>query len=191
MTNPANRAFRLRMAKQTAEALLRDEGIITLPVDPFAIAASRNIEVKSKPDTAEGVSGMLLRHGDNFGILYATHIPSEGFQRFSIAHELGHYFLDGHVDHILPKDGLHISHAGFVSADPYELEAYQFAAGLLMPSVPFRPLLSSLWRRGRPALSDVQLPEVISNKCIHSLMGSCRGGLNAGGQVALYRLLAA
>jgi Zn-dependent peptidase ImmA (M78 family) len=36
---------------------------------------------------------MLLRHGNAFGILYATHIPSEGFQRFSIGHELGHYFI--------------------------------------------------------------------------------------------------
>jgi hypothetical protein len=102
------------MAKQKAEALLRDEGITNLPVDPFAIAASRAIEVKAKPDTAEGVSGMLLRHGDVFGILYATHIPSEGFQRFSIGHELGHYFLEGHIDHILPEDGVHESHAGFV-----------------------------------------------------------------------------
>jgi hypothetical protein len=131
MTKPANRAFRLKMAKQRAEVLLRDEGITTLPVDPFAIAVSRDIEVRPKPDTAGGVSGMLLRHGDFFGILYATHIGSDGFQRFSIAHELGHFFLDGHIDHILPRDGVHTSHAGFVSADPYELEADQFAAGLL------------------------------------------------------------
>ena len=97
---------------------------------------SRDIKVEGKPDTADGVSGMLLRHGNNFGIVYATHIPSEGFQRFSIGHELGHYFLDGHVDQILPKDGVHVSRAGFVSADPYELEADQFAAGPLMPETP-------------------------------------------------------
>src|SRR5271170_6383070 len=46
--------------------------------------------------------------------------------------------LDGHIDHILPQDGIHASHAGFVSADPYELEADQFAAGLLMPTGPFK-----------------------------------------------------
>lgn len=138
----ANLAMRLKMAKQKAEALLRDEGIMELPVDPFAIAASRDIEVRAKPDTAEGVSGMLLRHGDTFGILYATHVPSEGFQRFSVAHELGHYFLDGHIDHVLPKDGIHESRAGFISADPYELEADHFAAGLLMPSGPFKRALA-------------------------------------------------
>jgi hypothetical protein len=55
------RAFQLKLARQTAQAFLRDNGYTTLPVDPFAIAASRDIEVKAKPDTAEGVSGMLLR----------------------------------------------------------------------------------------------------------------------------------
>lgn len=134
----------LKWARQKAEAFLREEGITGLPVDPFAIAASRDIDVRPKPDTAVGVSGMLLRHGNNFGIMYATHIAIEGFQRFSVAHELGHYFLDGHIDHVLDKDGVHESRAGFVSADPYELEADNFAVGLLMPSVPFRKALAGL-----------------------------------------------
>src|SRR5690242_14722391 len=105
-TKPSTHAFRLKMAKQRAERFLQDEGISALPVDPFAIAHSRDIEVKPKPDTAAGVSGMLLRYGNAFGILYATHIRSEGFQRFSVGHELGHFFLEGHIDHVLPKDGV-------------------------------------------------------------------------------------
>lgn len=164
MTKPPSHAFRLKMAKQKAEAFLRDEGMTTLPVDPFAIAASRDIEVKPKPDTTGGVSGMLLRRGDVFGILYATHVRSEGFQRFSVGHELGHYFLDGHVDHILPQDGIHTSHAGFVSADPYELEADQFAAGLLMPGTPFKQALG----RQDPGLSVVE-----------ALAGICKTSLTA------------
>ena len=141
MTKPANHAFRLKMAKQKAEAFLRDEGITILPVLPIEIAKSRDIEVNPMPESSGGVSGMLLRHGDEFGILYATHVKSEGFQNFSVAHELGHYLLDGHIDHILPADGGHTSHAGFVSADTYELEADQFAAGLLMPAGPFKRAL--------------------------------------------------
>lgn len=138
-----NPSHRMQMAMGKAHALVRELRIETLPVDPFAIAAKRDIDVKPKPDAAEGVSGMLLRHGDAFGILYATHIRSEGFQRFSVAHELGHYFLDGHIDHVLPSDGVHTSEAGFVSADPYELEADQFAAGLLMPTPLFRRAISN------------------------------------------------
>lgn len=164
MSKPPSIAFRLKMAKQKAEAFLRDEGIMNLPVDPFAIASNHDIEVKPKPGTVGGVSGMLLRHGDAFGILYATHIPSEGFKRFSVAHELGHYFLDGHIDHVLPKNGTHTSHAGFVSGDPYELEADQFAAGLLMPSAPFKRAL-----RGKaPGL-----------EAIESLAGLCKTSLTA------------
>ena len=33
-----SQVFRLKMAKQTAEALLKQEGITSLPVDPFALA---------------------------------------------------------------------------------------------------------------------------------------------------------
>lgn len=164
MTRSASHAFRLRMARQKAETFLAEKGITTLPVDPFAIAARHDITVRAKPDTAAGVSGMLLRHGDVFGILYATHIPSEGFQRFSVSHELGHYFLDGHIDHVLPKDGVHTSHAGFVSADPYELEADQFAAGLLMPRTPFKSAIIRL----RPGLEAVE-----------SLAGLCKTSLTA------------
>jgi hypothetical protein len=149
---PTNLAYRLKMARQTAEAYLRDRGHTTLPIDPFAIAARHDIEVKAKPDTADGVSGMLLRHGDNFGILYATHIGSEGFERFSLGHELGHYFLEGHIDHLLPQNGIHTSHAGFVSADPYELEADHYSAGLLMPSTPFKQALN----KRRPGLESVE-----------------------------------
>lgn len=154
------RPLRLVIARRTAEAFLKKEGITTLPVDPFAIAESRDILVKSKPDTEEGVSGMLLRHGNSFGILYATHIPSKGFRRFSISHELGHYFLEGHLDQVL-KDGVHFSHAGFVTADPYELEADHFAAGLLMPETPFRKAMD----KHVPGLAAIKS---LADECITS-----------------------
>ena len=155
---------RLKIAEQKGEALLKQEGITTLPVDPFAIAASHDILVEAKPDAADGVSGMLLRHGDTFGILYATYVPNDGFQRYSISHELGHYFLDGHVDHLLPGDGIHSSHAEFISGDPYELEAYNFAAGLLMPATLYKRLII----RRDPSLDAVE-----------SLASDCRTSLTA------------
>jgi hypothetical protein len=66
---PLSHVFGLKMARQTAEAFLKEEGIASLPVDPFAIAESRDIMVEGKPEKAEGVSGMLLRHGNSFGIV--------------------------------------------------------------------------------------------------------------------------
>lgn len=155
-----SRIFSLKLARQTAEAFLKKEGITALPVDPFAIAESREIMVEGKPENVDGVSGMLLRHGNNFGIVYATHIPSTGFQRFSVSHELGHYFLPGHVDQVI-KDGIHVSHAGFVTNDPYELEADHFAAGLLMPETPFRKAMD----RYDPGLDAI---DAVAELCLTS-----------------------
>ncbi len=155
-----SKVFSLKMARQAAEALLKEEELLSLPVDPFAIAASRDIMVEGKPEKVDGVSGMLLRHGNDFGIVYATHIPSEGFQRFSVAHELGHYFLPGHVDQVI-QNGIHVSRGGFVTNDPYELEADHFAAGLLMPEQPFRKEID----RREPGLSAI---EAIADLCVAS-----------------------
>lgn len=122
-----------RIIQNTAEKVAVEAGYTALPVCPTAIAEKHGIVVQAKPDTAKGCSGMLVRNGENFGILYATHIRSEGFQRFSIAHELGHYFLEGHPEAVL-KNGIHQSQAGFVARDRYEQEADVFAASLLMPA---------------------------------------------------------
>jgi uncharacterized protein DUF955 len=128
-------------ASLAAEQIIKGLGIATLPVDPFAIARDRKIEVTAKPARDAGVSGMLIRVGNEFAIAYATHIDNERFQRFSVGHELGHYFLPGHVDAVIGENGVHESRAGFASNDRYEIEADRFAAGLLMPWHLFLPTL--------------------------------------------------
>lgn len=129
---------RLKDATLHAEKLVRDEKL-ELPIDLIALAKSCDILVEAKPDVAKGVSGMLLRVGNDFAIGYATHIKSNGFQRFSIAHELGHFFLAGHPEHVFSHGKtIHESQAGFGSRDLIELEADHFAAGLLMPAHLFK-----------------------------------------------------
>ena len=133
--------YRQKSLVRQAEQLLQDESLLEFPVDLEALAQIRGIFIQKMDSAEEGVSGMLLRHGDTFGILYSTRIPNIGFQRFSIAHELGHYFIDGHLDQI-PFDGnMHSSRAGFVSSDSYEREADHFAAGLLMPTTLVRGVI--------------------------------------------------
>lgn len=131
------KAPRLDLVENIARQVVRDQQISSLPVCPMAIAASLGIEVQPKPMGEAGCSGMLIRFGDEFGIIYATHLGNSGYERFSVAHELGHYFLPGHPEHVL-QHGAHQSHAGFASNDPYEREADFFAASLLMPSGLFR-----------------------------------------------------
>jgi hypothetical protein len=128
-------------ASLQGEQVIRERGISAFPVDPIAIARECDIEVVAKPAQAEGVSGMLLRVGNSYGIVYATHINNAGFERFSIAHELGHFFLPGHIDAVLGNNNIHESRAGFGSGDRYELEADHFAAALLMPRQMFSAAL--------------------------------------------------
>jgi hypothetical protein len=124
-----------------AEQIVKGMGL-TLPIDPIKVAKDRDIEVAAKPASAGGVSGMLIRVGDQFAIAYATHIDNEGFKNFCVAHELGHYFLPGHPDAVL-KGGMHESRAGFTSGDPYEIQADRFAAAFLMPRHLFFPALEA------------------------------------------------
>lgn len=141
----AGSEFRLIEAGLQAQKVLKERGIDSLPVDPMLLAENEGILVQAKSADAQGVSGMLIRFGQEFCIAYATHIENDGFRRFSVAHELGHYFLSGHVDHVLPSgQAIHESRAGFVVSDPYELEADHFAARLLMPSPLFENAMSKV-----------------------------------------------
>lgn len=127
-----------------AEAIVKGRGIAALPVDPRAIAKDLEFLVQAKPVEDKGCSGMLIRVGNNFAIAYATHLQNEGFENFSIAHELGHFFMPGHPEALIPgEQGVHVSRAGFSSGDRYEAEADRFAAGFLMPRFLFFPALET------------------------------------------------
>jgi Zn-dependent peptidase ImmA (M78 family) len=149
-------------AAAVAERVIREHNVTALPVQPITIAERLGIEVVQKPASHAGVSGMLIRLGDDFCIAYATHISSPGFRRFSIAHELGHYFLEGHIDAIFNEGEIHESRAGFLSTHAYELEADHFAARLLMPN----QLFSTALRRCGEGLAAV---EALATLCETSL----------------------
>ena len=145
-----------------AARLLQELQIDALPIDPFAIARRLEIVLRPLPASAGGASGMLLHVGGEFGICYPTHVDNEGFTNFSVAHEIGHYRLPGHLDAILDTQGQHVSHAGFRSIDRYEQEADHFAAALLMPT----KLFSAAVRRAGEGLKAI---ETLANDCGTSL----------------------
>jgi IrrE N-terminal-like domain len=152
-------------ASLAAEQIIKGLGITALPIDPIAIARGRGIEVEAKPTDSAGVSGMLIRVGNEFAIAYATHLDNEGFQNYSIGHELGHYFLPGHADAVINGDrGVHESRAGFTSKDRYEMEADRFAAGLLMPRFLFFPALE----RAGKGLAAVESLSALCKTSLHA-----------------------
>ena len=155
---------RFREASRCAEELITELGIESLPIDPFEIAKSRGITIEAKQTQDGGVSGFLIRVGDEFCIGYATHIDNEGFRRFTVAHELGHYFLPNHPEQLFPNgDGIHSSYGGFCSSDMLELEADHFAANLLMPATLFKKVLSESRKQGFAAV------EFMADKCQTSI----------------------
>jgi hypothetical protein len=135
--------FDEKLVKNRAEKIVGEHRMSSFPINPIIIAQEENIEVRPKNDCAEGISGVLIKVGDQCGIMYSTFYNNIGFENFSISHELGHYFLEYHLDKLLDSSGIHQSKAGFVSSDQYEREADIFAASLLMPEDLFK---DNLWR---------------------------------------------
>ena len=108
---------------------------LRLPVDPFAIAQQLGIKVFVDHGLPAEVSGMLRKQAgyeDPEILLNAG--DSRNRQRFTCAHELGHYNQrvkegsDGAWEYVDKRDPL--SSQGL---DPEEVYANKFAAGLLMP----------------------------------------------------------
>lgn len=152
----------LTTAQIEAEKLLSEQGIDKLPVDPMQIAVNLGITLMPMPANSGGASGMLLHVHGQFGIAYPTHIKNEGFKRFSVGHELGHYRLPGHLDAIFDARGQHASRAGFSSDDRHEREADQFAAHLLMPTGLFTRAMGGAGR-------GIRAIEGLADMCLTSL----------------------
>jgi hypothetical protein len=152
----------LLKVKWEADKLLQELGINSLPVDPFAIAERLGIALQAMPSRMGGASGMLIHVAGQFGICYPTHVESEGFKKFSVGHEIGHYRLPGHIEAVLDERGQHVSAAGFRSSSRYELEADHFAAALLMPTRLVSPIL-------KKAGDGLRAVEAIANECETSL----------------------
>lgn len=155
-------SLHLQQIEQIAGEVIEDQNILALPIDPFQIAHNKEIMLKKKSGLSGGVSGMLIRYGEEYAIGYRDDIESEGYKRFSVAHELGHYFLPEHPESVFGNRGIHHSRAGFNSGDKYELEADRFAAALLMPE----NLFNKEMNKTKEGLDAVV---ILSKQCLTSL----------------------
>lgn len=128
----------IRAARQQGEALADALNFRKAPVDVEAVTEHLRLRLVYM-DLGDDVSGLLISKGDSTVIAVQKSDPLNR-QRFTIAHEIGHYclrhqFEQGehvHVDRghlITPRNS-----RSSTGADPKEIEANQFAACLLMPS---------------------------------------------------------
>lgn len=117
----------LMKIKDLVSAVLKTYWDQKLPVDPIAIAQKMGADVR--PSDAMGdISGWFSLSENGPEIHYNIKEPSVR-QRFTVAHELGHYVLS-HGDNFRDP----VSSFSSSNYDPIEASANKFAAELLMPA---------------------------------------------------------
>lgn len=124
-------------AVRGARLLLERLGNPPPPIDPLAIAQELGIVVEESDRLGTSFSGCLMKAGSTFGILYSNALSNLGFQRFTVAHELGHHQLTHHHAALFAEGGQHLSESNYTSNQWHEVEADAFAGELLMPRLPF------------------------------------------------------
>ncbi|GAB3832781.1 ImmA/IrrE family metallo-endopeptidase [Pontibacter rugosus] len=115
-----------------ATAILKECNVESLPVPLEEIVAKRGIQIQAY-DLGEDVSGVLLLDKDKSVIGYN---PNESGvrQRFTIAHELGHFELHRtHSELFVDKQPLFRNQDSSTGEFKKEKEANAFAAAILMP----------------------------------------------------------
>ena len=135
----------VRNAVRDADVVLKSarnaDGSLTLPIDPVKLGREMGVNIYQAP-MPNNVSGMIARaepYGDVDVILNSEHAPVR--QRFTCAHELGH-FVDvvqddptGEKVFFRKRDDL-----AACGTNRDEIYANQFAANLLMPADEVRAL---------------------------------------------------
>jgi hypothetical protein len=120
-------------ARELLESVWAEHGRIRLPVDPFVIATDLGIKTRVS-GLPEGVSGIFRIKPGLDPEIYVNAADSSNRQRFTCAHEIGHYSrwqaLGEPVDREVVEHRDLLSSAGAI---PNEVYANQFAAELLMP----------------------------------------------------------
>ena len=128
--------------EQAAGEILKAHAIKSVPIDPLHIACLEGITLLTGSYDNCFDSRLEYRCSRGQGRFYLFYVSekesgyTEGRIRFSIAHELGHFYLPEHRKFLL-SGHWHGSHVGFVSHKQTEREADLFAAALLMPKDEF------------------------------------------------------
>lgn len=125
----SNERYRIdRMAKYICEQY----GLCNIPIEPAKIARLLKIDIEEvdfKTHNGFIVSGGILKNNHKVKI-YVNRVDSMQGKRFTIAHELGHYFLS---DLINTEQYIDLHSESNLDKDYEELKADLFARCLLMP----------------------------------------------------------
>ena len=145
-------------ARNAAEKLIDRMGIHSPPVDVHGIARSLGLRVVYE-DLGSDISGVLVSR-DGAASIAVKKSDKEPRKRFTVAHEIGHYYLRHHIqrNELVHADEhrqvIYRSAKASEGLDQMEVQANQFAASLLMPT---RLVREHVERRPKPmGDSDVE-----------------------------------
>ena len=146
------RQLRLERAGQCADEIVEISHGLSAPVQPLEIAQSETplLHVIGN-NFRDYFDGRLEYHPSQarfllfFNTKYDAGRQGEHHPRtrFSIAHELGHYFLEDHRAYLMRGGAPHASASEYASRMQVEREADSFAACLLMPTKAIRPKVNA------------------------------------------------
>lgn len=131
-------------------------------VDPVVAIEDDEELTWSQGPYGDQFDGLIRYTGKRFHIFLNTDRCERikgGRGTFTLAHELGHFFIDSHNQWLRGHpDWMHVSHIDDSAADtiPYEEDANVFASSFLMPERPFRSQARQHPMGGEsiPALAD-------------------------------------
>jgi hypothetical protein len=175
-----------RLPEQLARSLLRKLRI-RQPVDLEMVAPAIGLCIRREKST--GFEGALTRiPGRALGVVVVRRgQQGSGRERFTIAHEIGHYLLPGHGSAVCSGMLLRGRRGG----DEQEVAANRFAAELLLPAAEVMPIL-----RKRPL--SVAVVKLIAQKfsasltaaafqCVEVTGESCAAVVSIGGIRRYYK----
>lgn len=127
----------MRVSSIYASQLSKEINYFKIPVDPMKIAEMKGIEMRE--DDAVGYTGMLLVVDGEAMISIRKSIKEVTRKRFTVAHELGHYSIPGHItDQQTMFQCSEKDLTNFGKINDKEIEANWFASELLLPEEPFK-----------------------------------------------------
>lgn len=136
-------------ARRQGEEIASIMGFDSPPIDPFKIIEAEPDIYAEGADFRDALDGRLKYIGSRFLLSFNTkynrwyhtseHHPKI---RFTVGHELGHFFINEHREYLLHGGKSHICFTEFQSSPYVERQADCFSAGLLMPTQLLAPYVN-------------------------------------------------
>lgn len=149
--------------EQKASELLAIYNLDETPVNLYDICnrlGIKKVDIEFKKYDGDYILGGIKRYNEDDIKIFVNDKDGYERQRFTIAHEIGHYYL-GHLDNTDTNQFMYLERRdGYNTNNPIERQANQFAAALLMNKKTIEEKFNTLREIG---LSTHSIEEVLAD----------------------------